>query len=183
MKGKRKIAFVLFLVVGNITLGLYASYYLGKDTVLESIAVFTSISTAVYAILNEPPKEKAEPLLRVEPRLRAGFGMGSLGLEVRVDNIGDAPAKNTQVVCKINPQSSISLENDGVYTIPLLAPKEYSKINPIISIQSDQLTSQELAVEVAYSNLENKKQPSMRESYSISVLRKNLETKMLTRDY
>lgn len=175
MKGKRRIAFVLFLTIGNIVLGLYAFNYLGKDTVLESIAVFTSISTAVYTILNEPEKEKPEPLLRVRPVAKGGLGAGELGLDVYIDNIGDAPAKDIKIVCKTGPQT-ISLENNGVYKIPLLPLKEPPlKLNVINSIESEQLFSQNLDVEVMYSNMENKKHPPMKENYAISeLIRKSL---------
>jgi hypothetical protein len=105
MKGKRRIGFVLFLIIGNIALGLYAFYYLGKDTVLESIAVFTSVSTAAYAVLNEPETEKPEPLLRIRPVARGGLGMGSLGLDLFLDNVGDALAKDIKVVCKTSPMT------------------------------------------------------------------------------
>lgn len=170
MKGKRKIAFVLFLTIGNIALGLYAYYYIGKDTVLESIAVFTSLSTAVCTILNEPEKEKPEPLLRVRPTARGGLGAGTLGLDVYIDNIGDATAKDVKVVCKTNPQT-ISLKDNGVHRIPLIPPKEPPlKLNVIDSIESHPLSSQNLEVEVTYSNMEDKNQPPIKESYTISEL-------------
>jgi len=173
MKGKRRIAFVVFLIVGNVVIvGLSTFYYLGKD-MFEYIAVFTSISTAAYAVLNEQEKEKPEPLLRVRPIARGGLGAGTLGLDVDIDNIGDAPAKDVKVLCKTNPQT-IGLEDNGVYKIRLLLPKEPpSKFNIINSIESEQLSSQNLDVEVTYSNMENRKQTPIKENYAISELIRN----------
>jgi hypothetical protein len=75
---------------------------------LESVAVFTSLSTAVYTILKE--SEKPKPLLRIQPIMTSGLGMGSLGLDVLVDNVGEAPAKNIKVSSKLIPQTDIILE-------------------------------------------------------------------------
>ena len=180
MKGKRRIVFVLFLSIGNIALGLYAFYYLGKGTVLESIAVFTSVSTAAYAVLNEPETVKLEPLLRVRAVARGGLGMGSLGLDLFLDNIGDALAKGIKVVCKASP-IALGLQNSGVYGIKLLAPKETAKINVISSIESGQFSSQNLEVELTYSDTENKKQTPIKETYSIDELVRKLHEDILTR--
>jgi hypothetical protein len=180
MKGKRRLVFVVFLIVGNIALSLYAFYYIGKDTVLESIAVFTSVSTAVYAVLNEPETMKLEPLLRTRPVARGGLGMGSLGLDLFLDNVGDALAKDIKVVCKTSP-IILGLQNSGVYDIKLLAPRETAKINVISSIESGQFSSQNLEMELTYSDTENNKQTPIKETYSIDELVRKFDEDILTR--
>ena len=181
VKGKRRIVFVLFLIIGNIALGLYAFYYLGKDTVLESIAVFTSVSTAAYAVLNEPETVKPEPLLRIRPVARGGLGMGSLGLDLFLDNVGDALAKDIKVVCKTSPMT-LGVQNNGVYGIGLLAPREPpARITVINSIESGQFSSQNLEVKVAYSDTEDKKQTPINATYSIDELIRKFDEDILTR--
>lgn len=177
---KGKIIFTLALMTGNAIIGSIAFFYLGKDTLLESIAVFTSISTAVYTILKEP--EKPKPLLRIQPIIISGSGMGSLGLDVLVDNIGEAPAKNIQVSCKLIPQTDIVLEKNGVGIIPFLARNERATCNVIVSIQQDKLSSQNFVIEATYSDSEDKKQKPIRVESSIEVLRKNFETWILTKN-
>jgi len=180
MKGKRRIIFVLFLIIGNIAIGVYAFYYLGKDTVLESIAVFTSVSTAAYAVLNEPETTKPEPLLRVRPIARGGLGSGSLGLDLFLDNIGDALAKDIKVLCRTNPQV-LPLQNNGIYHIESLVPREApTKINVVTSIESGQFTSQNLEVEVTYSDTDAKKQTPIKTKYSIDELVRKFDESILT---
>jgi hypothetical protein len=175
LKGKRRIGFVLFLGIGNIALALYAFYYLGKDTVLESIAIFTSVSTAAYAVLNEPETVRPEPLLRVRPVARGGLGAGSLGLDLSLDNIGDALAKDVKVVCKTSPQV-LPLQNNGIYLIESIVARERPvRINVVTSLESGQFPSQNLEVEVTYSNTENKKQNPIKKTYSIDELIRKLD--------
>ncbi len=170
MKGKRRIGFVIFLVLGNIiVVGLSSFYFLGKD-MFEYIAVFTSLSTAAYAVLNEPETAKPEPLIRIRPVARGGLGAGSLGLDLFLDNVGDALAKDIRVVCKTSPMT-LSLQNNGVYSIELLAPREPpTKITVISSIDSGQFSSQNLQVELTYSDTEDKKQTPIKATYSIDEL-------------
>ena len=61
---KRRIGFVIFLVVGNMAIRISTFYYFGKDATIELITVFNSLSTAAYYILNGP--EKPQPLLRIQ---------------------------------------------------------------------------------------------------------------------
>jgi hypothetical protein len=87
-----------------------------------------------------------------------------------IDNIGEVPAKDVKAVCKTGPQT-ISLQDNGIYVIPLLPPKEPPmKFNVLNSIESERLHSQNLNVEVTYSNMGSQKQPSIKENYSISEL-------------
>lgn len=96
--------------------------------------------------------------------------MGSLGLDLFLDNIGDALAKDVRVVCKTSPLM-LSLQDKGVYSIDSLVPKESPmRINVITSIESGQFSSQNLEVEVTYSNVENKKQNPIKATYSIDEL-------------
>jgi hypothetical protein len=163
----------MVLVVGNVILIPIVYNFLGKEFVFESIAVFTSITTAVYTIL-ATPTTKTEPILRVTPFLGGGLGMGQIGLRVQIQNIGYSIAKNIEVKCKIVPDLTISLENNGVCNIPLLAPKE-SRIIPLISsIDLPRLLSQEKAIiEVSYENEEGKKQKPIKIEPLISELERN----------
>lgn len=115
-------------------------------------------------------RKKTKPLIRVRPEARGGLGAGTLGFDVYIDNIGDVPAKNVRVICKTSPQI-ISLQENGIYVIPLLPPKEQPlKFNVVNSVESEQLSSQTLEVEVTFSNMENKKQLPIKENYAISEL-------------
>ncbi len=168
---KRRIGFVIFLIVGNIAVGSPIFYYLGKDITFQFIAFFTSISTAAYAILNEP--KKPQPLLRIQLIARAGYEMGSIGFDLLVDNIGDATAKDIKVMCKTSPRI-VEVEENGIYNIKLIAPKETNKINVLTSIQESQVSSLRIDVEITYSSIENKKQTPIKESFEV----KNLIKKM-----
>lgn len=176
---KRRIGFILFLIVGNVVLGFSSFYYLGKDAAIEFIAVFTSLSTAAYSILNEP--EKPQPILRVKPRVRNGWGMDSLGFDLHVDNVGGATAKDIKIICKTSP-NTLDLENKGVYEIKILPQREQpTKINLISSIETQSITSQKIHVAITYSNLDNKQQPPIEESYEIDDLIKKMTNEILTK--
>ena len=163
-----RIGFIIFLVIGNITVGILTYYFLGKDITIELIAIFTSLSTAAYAILNEP--EKPQPLLRVKPNIRAGYGMGSLGFDLSIDNIGDASAKDVKLICKTDSKA-LTLEKGGVYTIKVLPPKDIPELIMVVSsVDTQSLASQKIDVEVKYSNMNDKQQQIIKESYEIKEL-------------
>jgi hypothetical protein len=175
---KRRIGFIIFLIVGNVVVGLSTFHYLGKDATIEFIAIFTSLSTAAYSILNEP--EKPQPLLRIQLTARGGYAMAQLGLDLLIDNIGDANAKDIKVVCKTSPDA-IALEGNGIYKIKPISPRERHKVNLVTSIESGKISTQRIDVEVTYSNMENKKQASINESYEMKDLIKKMEDDILTR--
>lgn len=165
---KKRIGFVIFLVVGNIVIGTSTFHYLGKDSTVELIALFTSLSTAVYAILNEP--EESQPLLRVIPKIRGGYGMGTWGFDLYIDNIGDSFAKDVKILATATPQG-ITLENNGVYEVKVLPAKEKpTRINIVTSSDMNALGSQRIDTEITYSNMKNKKQPQIKESYGMKDL-------------
>jgi len=172
-RSTRRLLFVAYLIIGNIVITV--CLYLWKDVLFDSIAVFTSISTAIYAILTEP-EERTEPLLKVDPVIKGGkMGAGELGLDVSLYNIGWSPAKNVQGRCKIIPENSIPLENDGKFQTDWITKEEPFTYHAIDSISSNELKSKEkIVVEITYSDLEDKKQRPITKEALISDLLKNL---------
>ena len=127
-------------------------------------------------------KRETRTLIEGAPDTKAGPWLGPLGFDVVVDNIGNSPAKNIQGSCKIIPQTDITLEKNGMLTVPLLARNERATYDAIVTIPSDRLSSQNLVIEATYSDSKDKKQKPVREETSIGVLRKNFETWILTKN-
>jgi hypothetical protein len=150
--------------------------------VAEYIALFTSVSTAVYAILVQP-KERIEPLLRITPTKEslAGVIVGKVGfkrtmnLNIWIENIGYSIAKGIEVQCRLVPNGSISLENKGVFKHPLLAPKEIIKYQALRSVSTDKLLSQQLIIEASYLNEDDEKQKPTKNEYSVKELHEGLK--------
>jgi hypothetical protein len=162
----KRILFSLFVLVGNITVAISINYSLGVAHVAEYVALFTSVSTAIYAILAQP-KERTEPLLRITPTLERHpvvfidnrkFG-GSVGLDVRIQNIGYSIAKDIEIRCQLIPHASIHLENNGIYKISLLSPRDPPiKYQVVGGADAEKLLLLTLAIEVSYLNEDDKKQ-------------------------
>ena len=172
---KKKIGFVLFLIIGNVVVGLSSFRYLGADATIALIAFFTSLSTAVYSIMNEP--KKPQPLLRVKPSLRNPF-LGSLGLDLYIDNVGDSSAKDIKVICKTSPEA-LTLENNGLYNIEILPSKERPvQIIVITSIETPSIESKKVEMEVTYSNMDNEKQKAIKKIYDVKILLDDFHNRM-----
>jgi hypothetical protein len=176
---KKKIGFAIFLVIGNIVVGLSTFQYLGTDATIALIAFFTSLSTAVYSIINEP--KKPQPLLRITTKVRAGYGMGTLGFDTYIDNIGESSAKDVKVICKIYPQP-VPLEQNGVYIIKVIPTREPPiKLNALISADVSSVKLQKIDVEVTYSNMDDETQPTIKETYEINKLLDIYENEIILR--
>lgn len=176
----KRILFVLFVLVGSIAVAISINYSLGTAHIVEYVALFISSSTAVYAILAQP-KQRTEPFLRITPLLRthqtiAMTGIPSLrerSLDVKIENIGYSIAKDIEVKCKLDPDSSIPLEKNGVIKHSLLTPKEIAKYQVVKRAGADvldKLLSQQLSIEASYYNEEYKKQKPIKNEYSVKEL-------------
>jgi hypothetical protein len=178
----KKILFVLIVLIGSMAIATFVYYYVGVADIAEYVALFTSVSTAMYAILAEP-KEKTEPFLRITPTLKryGTIAIGTyvspetVGLDVWIENIGYSIAKDIEVKCQIIPDESIPLKSDGVFKHPLLAPKEIVQYKAVEAVDSNKFLSQRLIIEAAYSNEDDKKQKPIKKEYKISELEEGLK--------
>jgi len=176
----KKILFMLFISIGSVAVALSIYYTLGVANVAEYVALFTSISTAIYAILAEP-KAKTEPFLRITPILRrppeliAGSMLDrEFTIDVWIENIGYSIAKDIEVKCKLVPDTSMPLEKNGVFKHPLLAPKEIVKYYAVGLVESSKLLPQRLIIETHYLNEDNKKQKPIKKEFAVRELEQGL---------
>lgn len=177
----KKILFILFVSIGSIAVATSVYYSFGVDYVAEYVALFTSISTAIYAVLAEP-KAKTEPILRITPLLRTwgtiSFGNRSsksnLGLNIWIENIGYSIAKDIEVKCRLAPNASIPLNNNGVFKHSMLASKERVLYQAVEAVESNKLLSQQLTLEVNFANEDDKKQKPIKKEYPIRELEQDL---------
>jgi hypothetical protein len=177
----KKILFILFISIGSVLVALSVYHFLGVSNVAEYVALFTSVSTAIYAILSEP-KGRTEPILRITPLLRPwgsiSFGNRStksnLGLNIWIENIGYSIAKDIEVKCRLAPDASIPLNNNGVFKHSMIAPKEIVLYQAVEVVESNKLLSQQLILEVNFANEDNKKQKPIKKEYPIRELEQDL---------
>jgi hypothetical protein len=173
----KRILFILFVLVGSIVVAISINYSLGTANIAEYVALFTSVSTAIYAILAQP-KERTEPLLRIVPTLKRhsmvimGDSLGQIvGLNVWIQNIGYSVAKDIEIRCQLIPDASIPLKDNGVYKISFLTPKDPPVQYQVVEeADSEKLLSQQLIIEASYLNEDNKKQKPTKNVYSVKEL-------------
>jgi hypothetical protein len=179
----KRILFVLFILVGSIFVAVLISYSFGAAQIVGYVAWFTSLSTAVYAIWTQP-KQRTEPFLRIAPILEKHQGMifiagvggttSRASLNVWIENIGYSIAKNISVRCGLNPDKSIPLKENGVFSHPLLAPKERVSFQIVEYAETERLSSQQLTIEVKYENEDGKPQNMLTNAYSVEELPESL---------
>jgi hypothetical protein len=173
MNFTKRVLFIISLIIGNIAIGVVVFYYYDRSSMFESIAMFTSLATAIYAILAEP-KERIEPVLRITPLLKQWDPKFlRYNLDIWIENIGYSIAKDIEVRCKISGESSIYVKNDGIFKHPLLAPKEIIQFRAS-ECTGHELLSQQLVIEVSYSNENSKKQKPIKKGYTIRELEQGL---------
>lgn len=142
-----------------------------------NIPIHNSLSTAAYSILTEP--QEPQPLLKIQPIARSGGATTWVGLNLLIDNIGDATAKSIAVVCITSPQT-IALEEKGTYYADFIPPKEQpTRINLITSIEEGKISSQRIDVEVTYSNIENRRQTPIKKTYEMKDLIKKMNDEII----
>jgi len=177
----KKILFVLIVLIGSMVIATFVYYYVGAADIAEYVALFTSVTTAMYAILAEP-KERTEPFLRITPTLKR-YGIIAMrnytspervDLNIWIENIGYSIAKDIEVKCQIVPDGSISLKNNGVFSHPLLAPEEKVQYQAVEAVESNKFLSQQLIIEAAYSDEDNKKQKPIRKDCPVKELEEGL---------
>ena len=85
--------------------------------------------------------------------------MDSSGLDILIENIGYSIAKDIEVKCKLVPDGSIPLIDNGVFKYSSLAPREPPvKYSALVLVEDSKLLSQEkLIIEVSYLNEDDKK--------------------------
>ena len=174
----KKILFTIFLIIGIVAIVISFYYYSETSKIAEYVALFTSVSTAVYTILSKT-KERTEPILRITPLL-SDPNMSFWGLDIWIENIGYSIAKDIEVKCQLVPDASIPLENNGIFKHSLLAPKEITKCSVIIRADNSkplsrqlfiaEVTQQKLIIEVSYSNEDDKKQKPIKKKVAIAEL-------------
>lgn len=179
----KRILFILVVLVGSIAVAISINYSLGVAHVTEYVALFTSVTTAVYAILAQP-KQRTEPFLRITPLLKthatiAITGMDvpktKRGLDIWIENIGYSIAKDLKVSCGLVPDDSIYLENAGIFKYQLLAPKEIVKYSVVRFVDANILLSQQLIIEASYLDEDDKKQKPIKNVYSVEELHEGLK--------
>jgi hypothetical protein len=190
MKLTKRFLFIISLIVGNIAIGIVVFYYYDRSSMFESIAVFTSLATAIYAIMNEPETKKEKPLLRIAPHLASAVGLGNLGLDILIDNIGDSVASGITGICEVTsmtakplPTKSLRLENDGAFSISQLTPNDKPYV--YVAINSEPaayvLQIEEIRIRVEYYSLDGEKQPFTSVIASMKDLKRELETNPYSR--
>jgi hypothetical protein len=177
----KRILFILFLLVGSTVAAISINYSFGAAHITEYVALFTSVSTAVYAILAQP-KQRTEPFLRITPLLKTHATLAiagkateaKRGLEICIENIGYSIAKDIEVSCGLS-DDSIYLENAGIFKHPFLAPKESVKYPVVRFADAKILLSQQLIIEASYLNEDDKKQKPIKNVYSVEELHEGLK--------
>ena len=136
----KKIVFILVLVIGAVAIGISFYYYSATSEIAEYLALYTSVTTACYAILAQP-KERTEPFLRITPLLERHGTFGSIpstaGIKIWIENVGYSNATNIELKCKLTVDTMVSLEDEGVFKHPLLTPKEKVYYQAVESAQTD----------------------------------------------
>jgi hypothetical protein len=178
----KKILFIMVLAIGITTIVITFYYYSATSYIAEYVALYTSISTACYAILAEP-KQRTEPYLRITPLLERHHGMvvsrnfstpSTAGITVWIENVGYSNATNIEVKCHLTPDASIPLKDKGVFKHTLLTPKESIRYEAVGRVETEKLLSQKLIIEVVYSNEDNKKQKPVKMECLVKDLEENL---------
>jgi hypothetical protein len=178
----KKLVFVLFVSIGNLVGSILVYYLSGVFNVPSYIALYTSILTASYTILAEP-KQKTEPLLRITPLFKR-HGSFSIGghmpsstayIIMCIENVGYSNALNIEVKCQLTPNLKIPLNDRGIFTHSLLAPKEMVNFEVVKSFGTNELLSQELKINTIFFNEDNKKQKVINLNYLVKNLRDRLK--------
>jgi len=178
----KKIIFILVLLFGAIVIGIGFYYYSATSEIAEYLALYTSISTAIYAILAQP-KERTEPYLRITPLIDRHHGMIAIGnwtspslagIKVWIENVGYSNATNIEVKFQLAPDTAIKLKNNGVFKHTLLTPKEITRYDVVEGTETEKILSQKLTIEVNYSNEDDKKQKPIKMECLVKDLEENL---------
>lgn len=176
----RRILFILFVLVGSIAVAIFINYSYGAAHIAEYVALFTSVSTAIYAILAQP-KQRIDPFLRITPLLKTHPTVfigsptpSSCSLSILIENIGYSIAKEIELRCKLVPDTSIPLENDGIFKHPSLAPREKPVEYKVVKYAiKDKLLSKKLTIETSYMNEDDKRQKPTKMDVLISGLERD----------
>ena len=178
----KKIIFILVLVVGAIAIGISFYLYSATSEIAEYLALYTSISTACYAILTQS-KERTEPFLRITPVLDRHHGMvagkgwstrNTAGIKIWIENVGYSNATNIELKCQLTVDTELLLENKGIFRHPLLAPNEAVYYQALEIAEIETLFSQKLTIEAVYSNEDNKKQKPIKMECEVRELEDHL---------
>ena len=167
----KKTLFILWLGIGIPVISFILNYYSATSNILESIALYASLSTACYAILAEP-KQRTEPLLRITPLVKQQENPISFHyrIDVWIENIGYGIAKNIEIKIKAS-DPKVNFNNNGYFKHLLLIPKERFKCPVLEFMDSETYTNQRLIVEISYSNEDDKKLKPIHEEYTIRELK------------
>jgi len=159
---RRAWLFIAILVIGGIVAFTFAS--------IEAATLYVATATAVYTILAEA-SEKKRPLLRVTPHVVSGFGIGELGLEIELSNIGEAVATDIRVECSLRGQQQVPLIGGGNFRVAPMAPGERASIRVVDSVEIKRLQSQEsYTVRVWYKDAEGDEMKPIEDRGAIGAL-------------
>lgn len=156
---------MLLVSIGSVAVAFFVYYFVGLSDIPEYVALFTSILTAMYAILAEP-KAKTEPILRITPLLKQDPKLLRYNVDIWIENIGYSIAKDIEVKFKVS-DPKIHVKNNGFFKHLLLAPKETIKCQALELIEYDTYNTQQLITEVSYLSEDNKKQKPIKKEYPI----------------
>jgi hypothetical protein len=177
----KKMLFILFLVIGIVAIIIVSYCFSATANIAEYVALYTSISTACYAILAEP-KERTEPYLRTTAVLKR-YGQimignydspSHLGLNIWIENVGYSNAKGIEVRCQLVPDGSIPLKDNGIFKHSLLTPRKRIQYQAVESVESNKLLSQQLVIEATFSNEDDKEQKPIKNKYLVKELEEDL---------
>jgi hypothetical protein len=178
---RRAWLFVATLTIGGIVVFTFASIFLNVDRAFDAAALYVAIATAAYTIVAEAA-EKKRPLLRVTPRVVSGLGIGSLGLEIELCNIGEAVATDIRVECSLRGQQQVPLERGGNFEVASMAAGERKTIRVVGSVETQRLQSQEsYIVKVRYKDAEGDEMKPIEDSGTIGALIEEFDREMLFR--
>jgi len=178
---RRAWLFVATLIIGGIVAFTFASIFLNVDRAFDAAALYFAIATAAYTILAEAA-EKKRPRLRVTPRVVSGLGLGELGLEIELSNIGEAVATDIRVECSLRGQQQAPLEGGGNLEVAPMAPGERETTRVVRSVETQRLQSQEsYTVKVRYKGAEGDEMKPIEDSGTIGALIEEFDREKLSR--
>jgi hypothetical protein len=126
----------------------------------------------------QPTAQSNPPHLRVTPRIVTGNSMGTLGMEVKVANLGDGIAQDIQLIVTglggIAPSGAIRLQDLGVHE------KTTVKVVPSVS-SSAMMANKEYSVEVSYRDANGKEMPPVEEHGLMTELFKLMQADAIER--
>jgi hypothetical protein len=177
---RRARVFVLILAIADVVSFGLTQQYAGVDRGFEAVSLVTAFLTAGYAVLEEA-STKQLPLLRISPKVTAGWGLGSIGFAVDVANIGDSIAHDTRIVCKLTGTPALQMNSSGVFKVEPMAPRERTTVVIVDSVETGSLQTQQFELTADYKDSEGEKMKQVKLSGAIKPLLDEMTRELLRR--